>query len=75
MLVSVPRFDFNWQLVYYQDKPLMLPKGTKITLDAHWDNSANNRMNPDPQATIKLGRPELGRDDLRLGRRGGSAGC
>jgi hypothetical protein len=21
MLVSVPRFDFNWQLVYYQAKP------------------------------------------------------
>jgi hypothetical protein len=33
----------------------MLPKGTKIKLDAHWDNSANNRMNPDPKATIKWG--------------------
>ena len=55
MLVSVPHFDFNWQLVYYEDKPRMLPKGTKIKLDAHWDNSANNRMNPDPTATVKWG--------------------
>ena len=55
MLVSVPRFDFNWQMVYYEAKPRLLPKGTKIKLDAHWDNSANNRMNPDPKATIKWG--------------------
>jgi hypothetical protein len=55
MLVSVPRFDFNWQMVYYQDKPLLLPKGTRIELFAHWDNSANNKSNPDPAATVKWG--------------------
>ena len=54
-LVSVPRFDFNWQMIYYQDKPLPLPKGTQIKLDAHWDNSANNRSNPDPTATVRWG--------------------
>jgi hypothetical protein len=55
MLVSVPHFDFGWQLVYYQDKPLPLPKGTRIELSAHWDNSVNNRYNPDPSATIRWG--------------------
>jgi len=55
MLLSVPHFDFGWQLVYYQDKPLPLPKGTRIELSAHWDNSANNRYNPDPTATIRWG--------------------
>ena len=55
MLVSVPHFDFGWQLVYYEDKPIPIPKGTRIELDAHWDNSANNRYNPDPAATIHWG--------------------
>lgn len=54
-LVSVPHFDFGWQLIYYEDKPLNLPKGTKITLDAHWDNSPNNKYNPDPRATVRWG--------------------
>src|SRR5262249_15314446 len=45
-LVSVPKFDFNWQMVYYQDKPISLPRGTRIKLDAHWDNSPNNPANP-----------------------------
>ncbi len=55
MLVSVPRFDFNWQMIYYQDKPLPLPKGTRIKLTAHWDNSPNNPTNPDPKASVRWG--------------------
>ncbi|MGH9807787.1 MAG: thiol-disulfide isomerase, partial [Terriglobia bacterium] len=55
MVVSVPHFDFGWQMVYYQDKPLPLPKGTRIELSAHWDNSANNKYNPDPAATVRWG--------------------
>jgi mono/diheme cytochrome c family protein len=54
-LVSVPHFDFGWQLVYYEDKPIPVPKGTRIALSAHWDNSANNRYNPDPNATVRWG--------------------
>jgi hypothetical protein len=55
MLVSVPHFDFGWQMVYYEDKPIQVPKGTRIELSAHWDNSPNNRYNPDPKATVKWG--------------------
>ena len=55
MLVSVPHFSFDWQLIYYEQKPRELPKGTKINLLAHWDNSANNKSNPDPKATIHWG--------------------
>jgi hypothetical protein len=54
-LVSVPRYDFNWQIVYYQNKPLNVPKGTRMELIAHWDNSANNKYNPDPKATVRWG--------------------
>jgi hypothetical protein len=55
ILLSVPHYDFNWQLLYYLEKPLMLPKGSKIQIVAHWDNSANNAANPDPSATVKWG--------------------
>ena len=55
MLVSVPHFDFGWQLIYYEDKPIEIPKGTRVRLDAHWDNSPNNKYNPDPKATVKWG--------------------
>ena len=54
-LVSVPHYDFSWQTIYFEQKPLDIPKGTKIELFAHWDNSANNKYNPDPKATIRWG--------------------
>ncbi len=54
-LLSVPRYDFNWQIVYYEDKPVHMPKGTKLELLAHWDNSPNNKWNPDPNARVRWG--------------------
>jgi hypothetical protein len=55
MLVSVPRYNYLWQTIYVEDKPLELPKGTRIDISAHWDNSANNPFNPDPSKTIRWG--------------------
>ncbi len=54
-LLSVPHYDFNWQIIYYLAKPLRLPQGTKVEVTAHWDNSANNPKNPDPTRTIRWG--------------------
>jgi mono/diheme cytochrome c family protein len=54
-VLSVPRYDFHWQIVYYLDKPLHLPQGTRVEAIAHWDNSATNPNNPDPAATVKYG--------------------
>jgi len=54
-LLSVPKYDFNWQLVYYFEKPLVLPKGTRIECTAHFDNSVNNPANPDPTKEVKWG--------------------
>ena len=54
-VLNVPNYDFNWQLVYYHDKPLQLPKGTTMELVGHWDNSPNNKWNPDPKATVHWG--------------------
>jgi len=54
-VLNVPHYDFNWQIVYYFEKPMPLPKGTKLDVTGHWDNSANNRYNPDPTATVRWG--------------------
>ena len=54
-VLSVPKYDFNWQLFYYFAKPVVLPKGTKIECTAHFDNSPNNPYNPDPKAEVRWG--------------------
>jgi hypothetical protein len=54
-LLNVPHYDFNWQIVYYEKTPLHLPKGTRLELTAHWDNSPNNKWNPDPKQTVHWG--------------------
>jgi hypothetical protein len=54
-LLSVPHYDFNWQIIYNIDKPRQLPKGTHVEVTAHWDNSPNKVNNPDPAATVRWG--------------------
>jgi len=54
-LLSVPKYDFNWQLFYYLSDPIVLPKGTRIDCTAHFDNSPNNRYNPDPKSEVRWG--------------------
>src|SRR6185436_9814828 len=48
VLLNVPNYDFNWQLFYYPEQPIKLPAGSRVDIDAHYDNSANNPHNPDP---------------------------
>jgi hypothetical protein len=55
ILLSVPRYRFDWQLDYYLAEPKPLPKGTKILVTAHYDNSPANKDNPDPTATVHYG--------------------
>jgi hypothetical protein len=55
IVLRVPKFDFGWQTEYWFAKPLALPKGSKLHVTAHYDNSAANRLNPDPGATIRWG--------------------
>lgn len=54
-LLSVPKYDFNWQLSYDLAQPKLLPKGTVIECTAHFDNSQNNPYNPDPKKTVHFG--------------------
>jgi len=54
-ILSVPKYDFNWQTDYIFAQPLRLPKGTKIHATAWYDNSRANRSNPDPTADVRWG--------------------
>ena len=55
ILLRVPKYDFGWQTDYWLAQPLSVPKGTKIRVAAHFDNSPANRANPDPKATVRWG--------------------
>jgi hypothetical protein len=55
VLLNVPRYDFNWQLGYELKQTMHLPKGTRIDCVAHFDNSVNNKYNPDPNKEVKWG--------------------
>ncbi|HEX5229811.1 MAG TPA: thiol-disulfide isomerase [Bryobacteraceae bacterium] len=55
VILNVPRYDFNWQLAYNVTQPIHVPKGTKLVVTAHYDNSANNKFNPDPNKTVYYG--------------------
>lgn len=55
ILLSVPHYNFNWQVYYYPAKPIALPKGSKLDVLAHFDNSTANRMNPDPTKSVRFG--------------------
>jgi hypothetical protein len=54
-LLSVPKYDFNWQLSYVLAQPRQVPAGSKIEATAWYDNSANNKYNPDPTKTVRWG--------------------
>jgi hypothetical protein len=56
IVMSVPKYDFNWQLLYQPAKPIRVPKGTRMYVEAHYDNSKANRHNPNPERTVYLGR-------------------
>jgi hypothetical protein len=53
IVLNVPHYDFNWQLGYVTS--LKVPKGTKLRVDAHFDNSPNNKFNPNPNKTVYYG--------------------
>jgi hypothetical protein len=54
-LLYVPRYDFNWQLVYRFQDPVRVEKGSLLEVTAHYDNSPNNPANPDPKQAVRWG--------------------
>jgi len=55
MLLNIPNYDFNWQSTYQLTKPIQVPAGTKIVYTQTFDNSSQNKANPDPNRTVTWG--------------------
>jgi hypothetical protein len=54
-LLSVPKYDFNWQMRYLPEEPLKLGPGSTIECFAKFDNSPNNKFNPDAAKEVRWG--------------------
>ena len=58
ILLSVPKFDPDWQPSYVLKQALPAPRGSRLETLAHWDNSAANKSNPDATQRVSFG-PEI----------------
>ena len=65
LLLSVPAYDFNWQLSHELEEPLRVPAGTQIIAIGAFDNSSQNPANPDPNIEINWG--EQSWDEMFMG--------
>jgi len=54
-LLNIPRYDFNWQLVYRLRDPVRVEKGSRLIVTVHYDNSVNNPANPDAKQVVRWG--------------------
>jgi hypothetical protein len=55
-LLSIPNYHYGWQQNYrWQPGTKQFAMGTNIEVIAHFDNSAFNTFNPDPNATVQHG--------------------
>jgi len=55
IILSVPRYDFNWQTRYDLAEPIAVPRGSRLECLAHFDNSPGNKWNPDPSKPVRWG--------------------
>lgn len=51
-VLNQPRYDFNWQMTYNLERTLKIPKGTKLRVISHFDNSPNNKYARDPSRDV-----------------------
>lgn len=55
-LIHIMEWDYNWQETYFLKQPLPVKKGTRLHVDAYYDNSAKNPSNPfNPPRRITYG--------------------
>jgi hypothetical protein len=54
-LLSVPRYDFNWQTGHRLAEPKRVPAGTWMLCTGAFDNSKSNPHNPDPNRQVEWG--------------------
>ncbi len=54
-LINIANYNYNWQLDYKLEEPKFVPAGTKIVATAAFDNSTQNKANPDPAREVPWG--------------------
>jgi hypothetical protein len=54
-IIKVPHYSFLWQIGYDEAQPLPIPKGTRMQVIAHLDNSPANPNNPNPNVAVPHG--------------------
>ena len=55
LLMTMPRYDFNWQRAYTFDQPIKIPAGSRLIANWTYDNSKSNPANPDPNIKVTWG--------------------
>lgn len=64
-VLKVTPYKFDWQLTYKLESPMALPPGSRVESTGWFDNSTNNKYNPDPTATVKFG--EQSDEEMMIG--------
>ena len=54
-LINIAKYDYAWQWAYTYEEPKFMPEGTRLTAVGAFDNSAQNRSNPDPTIDVSWG--------------------
>jgi len=63
LVMHIRDWDFRWQHVYREQTPIPLPKGTRLSMEYTYDNSAANVRNPElPPARVFWG--QRSRDEM-----------
>ena len=65
VLLDVPRYEFDWQNLYVLAEPKVMPEGTVLHCEGHFDNSADNPNNPNPKRLVTFG--EQTKDEMLVG--------
>jgi hypothetical protein len=65
VLLNVPAYSFNWQMVYRPQTLIRIPAGSKIQVTGYFDNTAKNKFNPDPTKAVRQGEPTY--DEMMMG--------
>jgi hypothetical protein len=64
-LINVANYNYDWQLSYEFAEPKLIPAGSTIVVKGVFDNSEQNRMNPDPSRSVPWG--QMSWDEMFFG--------
>jgi hypothetical protein len=65
IILSVPKYNFDWQTIYSLETPLDIPANSRIDVIGGFDNSAQNLDNPNSTIPVKWG--EQSWDEMFIG--------